>query len=51
VDSNFDGARVARQAAIQTEMEVQAIKLASPALSPTEIMTPISLHDLSDVAV
>lgn len=50
VDGDFDAARVARQAAIQTEKEIQAMQLASPVTSPSDtsgMSTPISLNDLS----
>jgi mitogen-activated protein kinase kinase kinase len=52
VEAGFEAARVARQAAILTEQEVQAIGSVSPALSPTDTSsnTP-SLRGISQIQI
>jgi len=53
VEDGFEAASVARQAAIMREKEVQAIRSSSPALSPTDILSPrpSSLREISQVRI
>ena len=53
VHENFEAASVARQAAIKHEREVAAIRSASPAASPTDLISPqhSSLREITQIHI